>query len=108
MWAEQQEEDTDLQPVLQWLESGRKSLQDEVAGCSSATKELVEICHAPSEGYREPERNWPQGRTGGWWFFSGSSENPYLMPVMEQVLLESLKPFVSSNTILLGSTQEEC
>lgn len=40
-WRVQQEQDTDLQPVLQWVESGRQSWWDEVVGCSPATKGLL-------------------------------------------------------------------
>ncbi|KAJ8361690.1 hypothetical protein AAFF_G00432020 [Aldrovandia affinis] len=39
-WRRQQEQDTDLQPVLQWLEVQQRPLVDEVAVLSKATKGL--------------------------------------------------------------------
>ncbi|KAI4872034.1 hypothetical protein NFI96_006517 [Prochilodus magdalenae] len=41
-WRAQQEQDSDLQPVLQRVESGQKPQWNEIAGCSPATKGLFE------------------------------------------------------------------
>lgn len=67
-WRVQQEHDTDLQPVLQWVESGKKLWWKEAAGCSPATKGLFEkfaelqVKHGVLQGvWKEPateEHRW--------------------------------------------------
>lgn len=67
-WRAQQEQDADLQPVLQWVESGQKPQWTEVAGCSPSTKGLFakfEALRVKSlKLFRVLQRAWKKPATG--------------------------------------------
>ncbi|KAJ8367111.1 hypothetical protein AAFF_G00330960 [Aldrovandia affinis] len=70
-WRRQQEQDTDLQPVLQWVEVQQRPLVDEVAVLSKATKglwaafESLRLCDCVLQRAWKSLR---QGRRSGrWW-----------------------------------------
>ena len=63
-WKVQQERDVDLQPVLQWVESGQKPRWNEVAGCSPATKGLVSKFEALQVKDGVLQRAWREPATG--------------------------------------------
>ena len=67
-WRKQQEQDTDLQPVLQWVEAQRKPPWEEVAALSRDVKELwtkfgaLRLCRGVlQQAWKEPatgEERW--------------------------------------------------
>ncbi|KAJ0050423.1 hypothetical protein NL108_003631 [Boleophthalmus pectinirostris] len=63
-WRAQQELDPDLQPVLQWVESGQKPQWSEVARFSLATKGLIEKFGALRMKEGVLQRAWKEPATG--------------------------------------------
>ncbi|CAL9691335.1 unnamed protein product [Knipowitschia caucasica] len=63
-WRAQQELDPDLQPVLQWVESGQRPQWSEVAGFSLATKGLFEKFTTLRIKDRVLQRAWKEPATG--------------------------------------------
>ncbi|KAI4885571.1 hypothetical protein NFI96_007362, partial [Prochilodus magdalenae] len=88
-WRAQQEQDSDLQPVLQRVESGRKPQWNEIAGCSPATKGLFEKFAALRVKDGVLQRAWKVPATG---------EERW------QDTLESQKLFVDSSKVSIGAS----
>uniref|UniRef100_A0A3P9J3I3 Gypsy retrotransposon integrase-like protein 1 n=1 Tax=Oryzias latipes TaxID=8090 RepID=A0A3P9J3I3_ORYLA len=63
-WRAHQEQDVDLQPVLQWVEAGRKPEWGEVAGCSPGSKGLFEKFDALRLKDGVLQRAWKEPATG--------------------------------------------
>ncbi|KAK7884629.1 hypothetical protein WMY93_027752 [Mugilogobius chulae] len=63
-WRAQQEQDPDLQPVLQWVESGQRPQWNEVTGLSLATKGLFEKFGALRVKDGVLQRGWKEPATG--------------------------------------------
>lgn len=63
-WRAQQEQDADLQPVLQWVESGQKPQWNQVAGCSPSIKGLFAKFGALRVKDGVLQRAWKEPATG--------------------------------------------
>lgn len=96
-WRQQQEQDADLQPVLQWVETQQRPPWEEVAVFSMTQRDCglsLGLCVCVRVCCSGPGRSQQRGRRGGRWWSPRAYGRGCLRPCMEQQglgILESLR-----------------